>query len=437
MDAYRQVLQAPGAKALLALGFVARIPFSTLGLLLTLHCVLHLDRTYLDAGLIVTASTLGTAISSPWRGRLVDRHGLRRALIPSIIIQPITLVAAAFANYQVLVLLALVGGLFAIPVWTIVRTSLSVIVPANLRRSAFALDAVFTEVVFMAGPAAITVIAIAIGTAPTLLIVAGFVVLAGVGLAIADPPTRSEQVMLPTKLPPTLAASESGVLATSEGYAEARVAEDLATGQIPVVMFEEGPTARRALLTMGGIAILAATVIGNMAITATDLGIVAILNSDGKQGLIGFVMAVWCFGSLVGGFVYGAMTRTVGPLWVLLALGLLTIPVAFATQLVALLIAVFLAGVALAPLVTATGEAISHRVPEASRGEAMGWHGSAMTIGAAVGSPLFGAVIDEFGAQAGVGSSGVVAAVAAVVALIGQRLWRARRRRMLRERFGD
>lgn len=435
MDAYRRVLAAPGAKAVLALGFLARIPFSTLGLLLTLHCVLHLDRTYLDAGLIVTASTLGTAISSPWRGRLVDRHGLRRALVPSIIVQPLTLVAAAFANYEVLVLLALVGGLFAIPVWTIVRTSLSVIVPASLRRSAFALDAVLTEVVFMAGPAAVTVIAIAIGTGPTLLIVAGFVVLAGIGLAVANPPTRSEQVMLPTKLPPTLAASESGALAAHDAYAEARVAEDLTTGQIPVVMFEESPTARRALLTLGGIAILVATVVGNTAITATDLGIVAILDGRGQEGLIGIVMTVWCAGSLVGGFVYGALSRSLDPMLVLLALGVLTVPVAFASDLVLLLIAVFLAGLALAPLVTATGEAISQRVPEEVRGEAMGWHGSAMTIGAAVGSPLFGAVIDRFGGPHGVGASGAAAALLALVALGARSLWRARRRRRLEQRF--
>ncbi|MBM7501430.1 hypothetical protein M3C58_06480 [Brachybacterium muris] len=60
MDAYRRVLSIPGTTAVLLLGLLARIPFSTLGLLLTLHVVLTLDRSYFEAGLIVAASTIGT-----------------------------------------------------------------------------------------------------------------------------------------------------------------------------------------------------------------------------------------------------------------------------------------------------------------------------------------------------------------------------------------
>lgn len=78
MDAYRRVLRIPGTTAVLLLGLLARIPFSTLGLLLTLHVVLTLERSYFEAGLIVAASTIGTTVSSPWRGRLLDRYGLRR-----------------------------------------------------------------------------------------------------------------------------------------------------------------------------------------------------------------------------------------------------------------------------------------------------------------------------------------------------------------------
>lgn len=434
MDAYRRVLAAPGVKSVLLLGLLARIPFSTLGLLLTLHCVLSLDRSYLEAGLIVTASTLGTAISSPWRGRLVDRRGLRRALAPTIILQPITLVAAAFAPYTLLVALAFLGGLFAIPVWTIVRTSLSVIVPAAMRRSAFALDAVLTEVVFMSGPAGVTVLAMSIGTRSSLLIVAASVVVAGIGLAVANPPTRSDQIMLPTKMPAGLAASENAALAKADGFSEARVAEDLTTGQLKALRPGD-ISARHALLTWGGIAILVATAVGNTAIMATDMSIVAILQSTGQAGLIGLVMAVWCAGSLVGGVVYGAMTRSIDSLWMLFALGALTLPVAIPGGLGTLLVAVFLAGLGLAPLVTTTGEAIAHRVAEEHRGEAMGWHGTAMTVGAAVGSPLFGAVIDAAGAHWGIGVAGAFAVLVAAAGIASRRVRRARRRRRLEAAF--
>ena len=437
MDAYRRVLSIPGTAAVLLLGLLARIPFSTLGLLLTLHTVLTLERSYFEAGLIVAASTIGTTVSSPWRGRLLDRYGLRRAVIPSIVVQPLALIAASLATYEALVLIAFVGGMFSLPVWAIVRTSLSVLVPASLRRSAFALDSMTTELVFMAGPAAITIAALAITTQVCLVIVAALIALAGTGLLIADPPTRSDQVMLPTKLPPALAASEGAAAAQKEGYAEQRVAEDLTTGQIPVVDPQASASARAALLSLGGMAALIATAVGSTTITATDLSLVAILERAGSTGLIAPIMTVWCAGSLVGGFAYGAARRTIGPLWVLLALGLLSIPVGFVHNPWLLGVAVFGAGLALAPIITATSESISRRVSEEVRGEAMGWHGSAMTIGAAVGSPLFGAVIDGLGPAWGVGTAALLATGVAAAGLIATGIRRSHRRRVLHGRFGE
>lgn len=435
MDSYRQVLRIPGTTAVLILGLLARIPFSTLGLLLTLHTVLTLERSYFDAGLIVAASTIGTTVSSPWRGRLLDRYGLRRAVIPSIIVQPLAMIAASVSPYEVLVLIACVGGMFSLPVWSIVRTSLSVLVPATLRRSAFALDSMSTELVFMAGPAAITIAALTVTTPVALVVVAGLIVLAGIGLLIANPPTRSDQVVLPTRLPPALKASEGAATAQKQGFAEQRVAEDLTTGQIPVVDAHLSVSARTALLSLGGMAALIVTAVGSTTITATDLSLVAILEAGGTTALIAPIMSVWCAGSLVGGFVYGAARRTVGPLWVLLALGALSIPMAFVEGAWWLAVAVFVAGLPLAPIITATSESISRRVPEEVRGEAMGWHGSAMTIGAAIGSPLFGAVMDGLGPAWGVGSAAVLSILVAILGLVATQVRRALRRRALRDRF--
>lgn len=437
MDAYRRVLSIPGTTAVLLLGLLARIPFSTLGLLLTLHVVLTLDRSYFEAGLIVAASTIGTI---PVLTVARQTAGPVRAA-PSG--DPLDRDPAARTDrrvdgpYETLVLIAFVGGIFSLPVWSIVRTSLSVLVPAAQRRSAFALDSMSTELVFMAGPAAITIAAIAIGTPVSLLIVAGLIALAGIGLLIADPPTRSDQVMPPTKLPPGLAASEGAAVAQKEGFAEQRVAEDLTTGQTPVVDPQVGVSARTALLSLGGMAALIATMVGSTTITATDLSLVAILEDVGSTAMIAPIMSVWCAGSLVGGFAYGAARRTIGPLWVLLALGLLSIPVAFVENPWWLGVAVFFAGLALAPIITATSESISRRVPEQVRGEAMGWHGSAMTIGSAVGSPLFGAVIDGFGPAWGVGSAALLATVVAVSGLVAMSIRRVHRRRVLEDRFGD
>ncbi|UYG15588.1 MFS transporter [Brachybacterium huguangmaarense] len=436
LAAYRDVVRSPGVMPVLVLGFLARIPFSTLSLLFTLHAVYRLDKSYLEAGLIVTASTLGMAISSPWRGRLVDSRGLRRAVAPSIVVQSLTLVVAAFVPYGALVGLAFVGGLFSLPVFSIVRTSLAVLVSARMRRTAFALDSVITEVVFMIGPAAVAALAFTIGT-PLLLIVVGVsVAVAGIGLVIADPPTRSDQVMLPTKLPGALQSIEDAALAHADGLGDKRLSEDLTTGAIPVVDPGTKASARRQLLTLGGIALLVATATSNVILTATDLGLVALLKQVGSENLVGLVITVWCVGSALGGIVYGAITREVNPLWVIGALGLLTIPIALAHSVPTIAIACFLAGLACAPSITATGEAISHRVPEEARGEAMGWHGSAMTIGGAVGGPVIGAVIDGWGPSWGIGSAGLLGVAIALGGLAAMRVHRTRVRARLARELG-
>jgi len=91
-------------------------------------------------------------------------------------------------------------------------------------------------------------------------------------------------------------------------------------------------------------------------------------------------------------------------------------------------VTITLAGLFIAPMITATGEAIAQLVPEAVRGEAMGWHGTAMTVGAAAGSPVVGAVIDGAGPAWGVGAAGAVALLVALAALLARRVRRSRRR---------
>lgn len=437
MTAYRDVLRTPGVASLLVLGFLARIPFSTLSLLLTLHAVTTLDRSYLEAGLVVTAATLGTAISSPLRGRLIDTRGLRRAVAPSIVVQSSALIAAAFVPFVPMVLLALLSGLFALPIFSIVRTSLSVLVPASSRRTAFSLDSVATEFVFMTGPAAVTVMALWIGTGPTLVIVGLAVGVAGIGLALANPPTRSDQVMLPTRLPGPLQSMEGGALAASEGLADKRFSETLTTGSIPVVDPDTRASARRGLLTLGGLAILVATATSTLILTATDVSLVAMLRDLDAAGMIGPIISIWCLGSAIGGISYGMLRSDIGSLWVVGLLGVLTIPIALVHTVPTIALACFLAGLACAPSITATGEAISHRVPEEARGEAMGWHGSAMTIGGAVGGPAIGAVIDAAGPNWGIGTAGLLGVLIAGGGIVAMRTHRSRVRHRLRERFAS
>jgi predicted MFS family arabinose efflux permease len=58
---------------------------------------------------------------------------------------------------------------------------------------------------------------------------------------------------------------------------------------------------------------------------------------------------------------------------------------------------------------------VSRLVPAAARGEAMGWHGSALTAGLALGAPIAGAAIDAGSPAWGFAAVGAVGALATLV----------------------
>jgi hypothetical protein len=79
---YRRVLSAPALRQALVLGVLVRIPIFAGGVILTLHVVQTLGRSYGAAGLVSAAATVCIAVSGPWRGRLLDSRGLRRVVRP-------------------------------------------------------------------------------------------------------------------------------------------------------------------------------------------------------------------------------------------------------------------------------------------------------------------------------------------------------------------
>ena len=80
----------------------------------------------------------------------------------------------------------------------------------------------------------------------------------------------------------------------------------------------------------------------------------------------------------------------------------------------------FVAGLLCAPTITASVDTASRLVPAEARGEAMGWHGSFLTSGGALGAPIAGIAIDRLGADAGfvvVALIGLLVAGAGLVAI--------------------
>jgi MFS family permease len=165
-----------------------------------------------------------------------------------------------------------------------------------------------------------------------------------------------------------------------------------------------------------------------MVLSGTDVGIVAVLRGHGQGEQLGIVFFAWCLASLVGGLVYGAMTRKIHPLVLLLLMAALTVPMGFASDVGTLSLLSLPAGFLCAPTLAASGEAVAALVDERRRGEAMGWYGSALTAGTALGSPFTGLMIDTAGPWAGFVGIGIAGVLLCAAGLAAQGL---RRRRTL------
>lgn len=393
---YRRVLASPALRRALVLGFLVRMPVFAGGIVLTLHVVSALDRPYAAAGLVSAAATIAIAVSGPWRGRLLDRMGLRRVVVPSIVVAAVCWSIAPFVSYWPLLVLASVAGLFVIPAFSIIRQAIIVAVPEEDRRTAISLDSVAVELSFMVGPALGVWAATVWPTTWVLFSIQMLGVAAGILLWVANPVIRED---VPREV-------------DDQGVAVA------AAASVP----------RSSWLRPQFIAICLGASAATLVLGGSDIAFVAALRDFDSPEAIGWVLAVWGLGSLVGGVVYGGLHRSISAFWLLGGLALVTAPMALASGAPSLAVLGFVAGLFCAPTITATVDHASRVVPADARGEAMGWHGSFMTAGGAMGAPLAGVAIDHVGWGAGflvVAAAGLVIALVGAVATSG----RARRHR--------
>jgi MFS family permease len=375
---YRHVLALPGVRPLLLLGLIARIPMTAVAISFTLHTVLTLHRSYAQAGLVTTVYTIAAAVSSPLMGRMLDRGGVRPVMAITGGAQLVIWTVAPNLGYAGLLAAAAFVGLFAIPIFGLVRQSLSALVPDDQRRPAFALDSMGVELSFMVGPAVAVAGATALSSTLTMYILGGALVLAAIGVYWLNPPMRSE--------------SEEA---------------DAAQASVPRRTWLRGPV----------LAVLATATGMTVILSGTDMAIVGILREAGATTSTGLVIALWCAYSLLGALIYGALHRPFSPLALVATMGLLTIPIGLSPSWLWLCVLLIPAGMLCAPSITAGNEAIARLVPASSRGEAMGLQGSAMTAGVSLGAPFAGFVVDVAGpgwAFAAVGGVGILVVLASL-----------------------
>ncbi|RKT52080.1 MFS transporter [Saccharothrix australiensis] len=365
---YLAVLRTPRVPSLMLLMLFARVPATAAGMTITMHVLLALERGYGAAGLVGATVTVGIAVGAPLMGSLTDRRGLRTMLLVSLVSQGLFWFVAPSLSYPVLLVTCFLSGVVVMPVMQIGRQVITALVGESGRRTALAMDSMAVEVAFMAGPALGVFLTTQWSSRVAMWSVGASMVLFGLVLYVVDPPVREE-------------AALGAPVPRSEWL----------TGRLLGVLVNAGG----ATFVLSGV----------------EVAVVANMRGLGLTDWTGALIAVMCVASLVGGFVYGG-THRVPPLWALMGvMGLLAVPIGlFGSSPWALALALVPTNFLCAPTIAATGEAITRMTPVSARGEAMGLQGSAFTLGAALGSPLTGFVIDHSSPAWGffVGGAGAV-----------------------------
>ncbi|WP_199429950.1 MFS transporter [Qaidamihabitans albus] len=383
LQPYLRVLRLPGVPASMVLMFFARLPMTAMGITLTLHVVSELGRGYGAAGLVGTATTLGSAAGAPLIGRIIDRHGLRPAVAACGLASATYWLSTPHLPYEVLVLVALPAGMLAVPAGSIARQVLTALVPPPQRRTAYSMDIISLETSFMIGPA----VGILVSTQ-----LSSTVALTGIGIAFGGLATALYLVN-----PPVRTTAEAS---TPRGM------------RPPIRAWLTAPLAATLLVATGALFVL----------MGTEIAVLAALRDAGQVEWTGAVVAAMCVASLAGGLVHGAVRRSLSQLTLMVLLAALVVPVGLLDRPWWLLaLALVPMNLACAPTLAATTESVSRLAPPGVRGEAMGLQDSATRVGLALGGPVVGFVMDHSAPGWGFAAAGLGGLVFAGAALLLRR----------------
>ncbi len=391
LGAYRRVLSVGGAAAFCAPGAFARLSQAMLGLGAVL-LITRLGGSFALAGLVAGAIALSQSAIAPWVSRLADERGQRRVLVPLLAVHTSALaglvVAAEFGGrgWMLVALAVLAGsslpqiGAFARARWTVLLGD------GDGLRTALALESLIDEAAFVVGPVLVT--ALAAGIDPAAGLVAAIVIIAVAGLAFAAQ-HRSE--------PPATGGRDASA---GRGFGPPR---SHALGVIIVVFFGVG------------------VVFGLI-----EVAVVAVAREHGNPSAAGVMLGLWATGSLLAGIAYGAIAWRIPArrrfVVAVAAFAAGTVLIAVTTEsLLALTVALFIAGLANAPTLISGNTLVPASVSPTAVTEAYTWLTVSIFAGIAVGAPIAGAIIDHASGQAALAASIAAGAVTALTALLGHR----------------
>ena len=365
MRRYGELWRLPSAPLLIVAGIIGRLPAGVAPLALLLFLA---DRTgsYAVGGLAVGIYGLATAATAPVLGRIADRRGFTPILIGTGIGYPL-------ATGALMPLLS--SSLRAL--WSELTEGPD---GDSVRQTAFALDAIAMEIVWMTGPvlvaAAVALSSAASGPAIALIGAAVLGLAGSLAVAISRPSRRWR----PRAVQP---GTHRRNPLRARGMAPALVAAF-------------------ALLFGSG---------------AIEAGVAGFAGEQGEPALSGVLLAVWSVGSALGGLWFGAQRFAASTVtqyrWTLLACAVGTVPLAFLGNAWLLGAVLFLGGTAFAPAITVQNSLVATLAPAGTLTESFTWLTTVSYAAVAGGTAIGGALVDRPG---GITAAMLLAAFTGVVA---------------------
>jgi MFS family permease len=360
---YSRILRTPHVMPLMVAALVARLPIGihSLAIILFLR-----ERTgsYAAAGVVAAVFALGAGAGAPLSGRLVDRFGQGRVLVPLALLHAgflAALVGLALIDVPVaaLVPVAVLSGLAIPPISATLRPLWPPMLrdEPDLLPTAYALDSVLIELVFVFGPL-LTAAATAVLSPVAALVLAAALLVGGTLAFTASPPSRAWR--------PSAERSTHGLL----GALRSPGIQTLVASMLPL----------------------------GFCFGAMEVTLPAYSEEMASPVWAGVLLAVWSAGSAVGGIAYGARAGALplAPTYVKLSLllPLTFLPLAASPSVLVMPALCLLAGLAIAPLMASGNQLVGDVAPAGALTEAYTWPITSLVIGVAVGNAVAGLLVE-------------------------------------------
>jgi MFS family permease len=387
---YFRLIRIPGAPTLAFWGMTGRLPIA----MRSISCLILISAvtgSLVNAGVVSAAMVVSQGVVSPVIGWLADRYSQRRVLLATCPAQAlgIALLVVSITFREPLwmeIAAAVITGCTAVSFGSFLLARWTQLAQGELMRTAYALESMLDEIVFLLGPLLVAVLVSAVGPQAGLVACGALTTIGSIAIASHR---RSEPVIKPPAAEP------------APGGGRGRV------------------------ITRPGVQVLMACYAGTgLLLGAIDVTMIAFARERSTPWLGGVLLSLVAAGSFAGGAVWGAVDWRLPPERLLaITICLLTlgmVPLAFANSFFLMAFLAVVAGFALAPALISGTTLLGSLVPKGSLSEGFSWLTSTGAIGIALGTAAGGRMAGLGGSRYAAWTAVGGGIVALVLSTVGQ-----------------